>query len=106
MDDPMFRPLKHNGRTNRVRRAMDPDAIDRVVPQAGRHSRPYARLLRAHSMTFFHHHTALENGAQLEDVLITLSMMCEFRPCSGSFENHDRRQHILYTLRAIVRNRP
>jgi integrase/recombinase XerD len=67
MDGAMFRPLKHNGRTNQVRRAMDPDAIDRVVRKhAGRFG--LVRGYSAHSMRATFITTALENGAQLEDV--------------------------------------
>jgi integrase/recombinase XerD len=67
MDGPMFRPLKHNGRTNQVRPAMDPDAIDRVVRKhAG--TVGLARGYSAHSMRATFITTALENGAQLEDV--------------------------------------
>jgi integrase/recombinase XerD len=63
----MFRPLKHNGKQDAERRHMDPDAIDRVV-------RKYAGALgldrgySAHSMRATFITTALENGAQLEDV--------------------------------------
>jgi integrase/recombinase XerD len=67
IDGPLFRPLKHNGKRGEVRRHMDPDAIDRVV-------RKYAATLglergySAHSMRATFITTALENGAQLEDV--------------------------------------
>jgi integrase/recombinase XerD len=63
----MFRPLRHNGKQDTGRRHMDPDAIDRVV-------RKYASQLgldrgySAHSMRATFITTALENGAQLEDV--------------------------------------
>jgi len=66
-DGPLFRPLKHNGKQQEERRRMDPDAIDRVV-------RKYAgelgleRGYSAHSMRATFITTALENGAQLEDV--------------------------------------
>jgi integrase/recombinase XerD len=66
-DGPLFRPLKHNGKQDAARRHMDPDAIDRVV-------RKYSGALRldrgysAHSMRATFITTALENGAQLEDV--------------------------------------
>jgi integrase len=59
--------LKHNGKRQDERRRMDPDAIDRVV-------RKYAgelgldRGYSAHSMRATFITTALENGAQLEDV--------------------------------------
>jgi integrase/recombinase XerD len=67
IDGPLFRPLKHNGKRRDERRGMDPDAIDRVV-------RKYATELgldrgySAHSMRATFITTALENGAQLEDV--------------------------------------
>ena len=67
LDGPLFRPLKHNGKRQDERRHMDPDAIDRVV-------RKYAGALgldrgySAHSMRATFITTALENGAQLEDV--------------------------------------
>jgi len=67
IDGPLFRPLKHNGKRREERRGMDPDAIDRVV-------RKFAAALgldrgySAHSMRATNNTTALENGAQLEDV--------------------------------------
>jgi integrase/recombinase XerD len=67
IDGPLFRPLHHNGKQSQVRRAMHPDAIDRVV-------RKHVALLAlgrgysAHSMRATFITTALENGAQLEDV--------------------------------------
>jgi integrase len=67
MDGPLFRPLSHNGKATLRRRAMDPDAIDRVV-------RKYATLIglgrgySAHSMRATFITTALDNGAKLEDV--------------------------------------
>ena len=67
IDGPLFRPLKHNGKRQDERRCMDPDAIDRVV-------RKYAGALglerdySAHSLRATFITTALENGAQLEDV--------------------------------------
>jgi integrase/recombinase XerD len=67
IDGPLFRPLRHNGKQDVERRYMDPDAIDRVV-------RKYAGALgldrgySAHSMRATFITTALENGAQLEDV--------------------------------------
>ena len=66
-DGPLFRPLHHNGKQRQLRRAMHPDAIDRVV-------RKYVgelglgRGYSAHSMRATFITTALENGAQLEDV--------------------------------------
>jgi site-specific recombinase XerD len=64
---PLFRPLKHNGKQQEKRRRMDPDAIDRVVRKFATEiglDRDYS----AHSMRATFVTTALENGAQLEDV--------------------------------------
>jgi len=67
LDGPLFRPLRPNGKRQDPRRPMDPDAIDRVV-------RKFATALgldrgySAHSMRATFITTALENGAQLEDV--------------------------------------
>jgi integrase/recombinase XerD len=67
IEGPLFRPLRHNSKRVEDRRHMDPDAIDRVV-------RKYAGALgldrgySAHSMRATFITTALENGAQLEDV--------------------------------------
>ena len=69
IDGPLFRPLKHNGKRREERRRMDPDAIDRVV-------RKYAGALgldrgySAHSMRATFITTALENGAQLEQLCL------------------------------------
>ena len=58
---------KHNGKRRDERRGMDPDAIDRVVRKydAGL---GLDRGYSAHSMRATFITTALENGAQLEDV--------------------------------------
>jgi integrase/recombinase XerD len=67
MEGPLFRPLRHNGKQSHARRPMHPDAIDRVV-------RKYAAALdltrgySAHSMRATFITTALENGANFEDV--------------------------------------
>ncbi|MBV9771444.1 MAG: tyrosine-type recombinase/integrase [Bryobacterales bacterium] len=67
IEGPLFRPLKHNGKRQEQRRHIDPDAIDRMV-------RKHAAALgldrgySAHSMRATFITTALENGAQLEDV--------------------------------------
>jgi site-specific recombinase XerD len=64
---PLFRPLRGNARPLDPAGRMDPDAIDRIV-------RKYAtkigldRGYSAHSMRATFITTALENGAQLEDV--------------------------------------
>jgi integrase/recombinase XerD len=61
------RPLRPNGKRQDERRAIDPDTVDRVV-------RKFATALgldrgySAHSMRATFITTALENGAQLEDV--------------------------------------
>lgn len=66
-DGPLFRPLRHNGRSRTARRHMAPDAIDRVLrkyaAQLG-----LARGYSAHSMRATFITTALENGASLEQV--------------------------------------
>ncbi len=67
IEGPMFRPLHHNGKQGHARRPMHPDAIDRVV-------RKHVAAIglgqgySAHSMRATFITTALENGAQLEDV--------------------------------------
>lgn len=67
LDGPLFRPLKHNGKQSGVRRPMHPDAIDRVLRKhAATVGMP--RGYSAHSMRATFITTALENGAQLEDV--------------------------------------
>jgi integrase/recombinase XerD len=66
-DGPLFRPLKHNGKRRDERRSMDPDAIDRVVRKYA-NSLGLERGYSAHSMRATFITTALENGAQLEDV--------------------------------------
>ena len=66
-DGPMFRPLRGNAKAHDPAGQLDPDAIDRLV-------RKYvaaiglARGYSAHSMRATFITTALENGAQLEDV--------------------------------------
>ena len=66
-DRPLFRPLRGNAKAHDPAGRMDPDAIDRLV-------RKYvgaiglARGYSAHSMRATFITTALENGAQLEDV--------------------------------------
>ena len=66
-DGPLFRPLHHNGKQSHARRAMDPDAIDRVVRKYAA-TIGLARGYSAHSMRATFITTALENGAKLEDV--------------------------------------
>jgi integrase len=66
-DGAMFRPRRHNGKQDAERRHMDPDAIDRVVRKYAV-ALGLARGYSAHSMRATFITTALENGAQLEDV--------------------------------------
>lgn len=67
IEGPMFRPLRCNRKNQVARRAMNPDAIDRVVRKfAGKIG--LERGYSAHSMRATFITTALENGAQLEDV--------------------------------------
>lgn len=67
LDAPLFRPLRGNARPLDPAGRMDPGAIDRMVrkyaAQIG-----LARGYSAHSMRATFITTALENGAQLEDV--------------------------------------
>jgi site-specific recombinase XerD len=67
LDAPLFRPLRGNTKPLDPAGRMDPDAIDRMVrkyaAQAG-----LTRGYSAHSMRATFITTALENGAQLEDV--------------------------------------
>jgi site-specific recombinase XerD len=67
IDGPMFRPLRRNRKNQVTRRAMNPDAIDRVVRKFARRI-GLERGYSAHSMRATFITTALENGAQLEDV--------------------------------------
>ena len=67
IDGPLFRPLHHNGKQSQARRAMHPDAIDRLVRKHVA-AIGLARGYSAHSMRATFITTALENGAQLEDV--------------------------------------
>jgi len=66
-DAPLFRPLRGNAKPHDLAGRLDPDTIDRLV-------RKYAagiglpRGYSAHSMRATFITTALENGAQLEDV--------------------------------------
>ena len=63
----MLRPLSHNRKRQESRRHMDPDAIDRALRKhAG--AIGLGRGYSAHSMRATFITTALENGAQLEDV--------------------------------------
>ena len=66
-ETPLFRPLRGNGKPLGLAGRLDPDAIDRIVRKyAARIG--LARGYSAHSMRATFITTALENGAQLEDV--------------------------------------
>ena len=67
LDGPLFRPLRPNGKRRDARRAMDPDAVDCVVRKFAA-GLGFDRGYSAHSMRATFITTALENGAQLEDV--------------------------------------
>ena len=64
---PLFRPLRGNAKAHDPAGRMDPDAIDRVVRKYAA-AIGLARGYSAHSMRATFITTALENGAQLEDV--------------------------------------
>jgi integrase/recombinase XerD len=61
----LFRPLRHNHRRQETRRAMDPDAIDRVLRKHAT-TLGLGRGYSAHSMRATFITTALENGCSLE----------------------------------------
>jgi integrase/recombinase XerD len=67
LDGPLFRPLRGNGKPLDQTGRLDPDAIDRVVRKYAAKI-GLARGYSAHSMRATFITTALENGAQLEDV--------------------------------------
>ena len=64
---PLFRPLRGNARAHHPANRMDPDAVDRVLRKYAT-GLGLARGYSAHSMRATFITTALENGAQLEDV--------------------------------------
>ena len=64
---PLFRPLRGNAKAHDPAGKMDPDAIDRVLRNYAA-GIGLARGYSAHSMRATFITTALENGAQLEDV--------------------------------------
>jgi len=64
---PLFRPLRGNAKPHDPAGRMDPDAIDRVLRKYAAEIGP-AHSYSAHSMRATFITTALENGAQLEDV--------------------------------------
>ncbi len=64
---PLFRPLRGNAKPHDPAARLDPDAIDRMVRKYAA-AIGLARGYSAHSMRATFITTALENGAQLEDV--------------------------------------
>jgi site-specific recombinase XerD len=64
---PLFRPLRGNAKAHDPAGRMDPDAIDRILRKYAA-GIGLARGYSAHSMRATFITTALENGAQLEDV--------------------------------------
>lgn len=64
---PLFRPLRGNAKAHDPAGRLDPDAIDRLVRKYVK-AIGLARGYSAHSMRATFITTALENGAQLEDV--------------------------------------
>ncbi len=66
-DGPLFRPLRGNAKAHDPAGQLDPDAIDRMVRKYAA-AIGLARGYSAHSMRATFITTALENGAQLEDV--------------------------------------
>jgi len=66
-DGPLFRPLRGNGKPHDPAGRLDPDTIDRLVRKYSARI-GLARGYSAHSMRATFITTALENGAQLEDV--------------------------------------
>jgi integrase len=67
VDAPLFRPLRGNARAHDPAGRMDSRAIDRMVKKYAKRI-GLARGYSAHSMRATFITTALENGAQLEDV--------------------------------------
>ncbi len=66
-EGPLFRPLRGNAKAYDPANRMDPDAIDRILRKYAA-GIGLARGYSAHSMRATFITTALENGAQLEDV--------------------------------------
>lgn len=68
LDGPLFRPLRDNRVRQARRRFLDPDVIDRILRKYARKALGKPRGYSAHSMRATFITTALENGANLEDV--------------------------------------
>lgn len=67
-DGPLFRPVRDNRARQERRRHLDPDIIDRILRKYARAALGKTRGYSAHSMRATFITTALENGANLEDV--------------------------------------
>ena len=67
-DGPLFRPTRGNRKGQDERRHVHPDAIDRVLRKYARKALGSVRGYSAHSMRATFITTALDNGANLEDV--------------------------------------
>ncbi len=68
LEGPLFRPVRSNQKAQDERRFLDPDAIDRILRKYARKTLGSDRGYSAHSMRATFITTALENGANLEDV--------------------------------------
>jgi site-specific recombinase XerD len=66
-DGPMFRPIRGNGIATSPRRSLHPDAVNRMLKKYSRQLN-YQRGFSAHSMRATFITTALDGGANLEDV--------------------------------------
>jgi site-specific recombinase XerD len=68
LEGPLFRPVRPNQKAQNERRFLDPDGIDRILRKYARKAIGSDRGYSAHSMRATFITTALENGANLEDV--------------------------------------
>jgi integrase len=67
-DGPLFRPVRGNRKGQDERRHLHPDVIDRVLRKYARQALGSVRGYSAHSMRATFITTALDNGANLEDL--------------------------------------
>lgn len=69
VDGPLFRPVRNNARgPQSLRHHLHPDVIDRLIRKYARNALGRTRGYSAHSMRATFITTALENGANMEDV--------------------------------------
>jgi integrase/recombinase XerD len=68
LEGPLFRPVRGNGKTEEPRRFLEPRIIDSLVKKHARAALGVVRGYSAHSMRATFITTALQNGANLEDV--------------------------------------